>query len=583
LVADLDQIYREIKDVESLSPIPAPSTAVNVGMFDAASGRFTFSSAVRRETKTEVVGPGKVIRTTTFSVRVNVVNLTLRFTVTNSQGNFTVKANGSAAAAAPGQSTVGVDVARASDVDFTVSSGASTFSEQLTIVRPPLIGAGAFRLPTLPVLVLYDPPPDQGKQNTATYSQVRSLGVSTTLSFSSRQELEADFLSPAQLAKRWSDSLSVVLAGAEGFYAGQANAQAGIDSYTDPVTELIRALPSGSSGTKEITEDTSDQTLDTQITATTTIETQGQLGPGRGDLVAYMSNVRLSWGALNGEVFLSLLGWDRLVLASANSIRDEIRMLNNTIAGGGTPKAATSNLGTLVTSLQALLSLDPFTANASLRGDPRFAGPADDPNLLTIELRGPARFSEEVSHSVTEQDKTERVDTRVETEDESAGFLSILLPFLGDPTKNSSLETRIINTSSKEVSVGRDLRVTVDLHAAVGESYAVSLYFDRVFGTFALERLALRATPLVSGQARGPKGQPLTSEVVTLLAGGERFLTTTDQQGSFAFSTDTIKPGMLTVETRAARQNVDFTSGKPVLNVVLGGPGGFAAQSTAND
>ncbi len=46
----IDQIYSRIREIGLLFPIAAPTATVDVGTYDAAADRFTFSQAVKRVT-----------------------------------------------------------------------------------------------------------------------------------------------------------------------------------------------------------------------------------------------------------------------------------------------------------------------------------------------------------------------------------------------------------------------------------------------------------------------------------------------------------------------------------------------------
>src|SRR5262249_29176621 len=148
------------------------------------------------------------------------------------------------------------------------------------------------------------------------------------------QTVTANFLTPSQLANRWTRSLNLIASGYDQFIQ-MGGAAGSLESYTGPVGELLAALPSASFKSSDAITETSEQTLETEVISRTTIVTQGGLGPGVGDILVYLANVRLIWTVINGEVFLSVLGWDTVVSASAASIQSEIRRLEQLPAGGG--------------------------------------------------------------------------------------------------------------------------------------------------------------------------------------------------------------------------------------------------------
>src|SRR5262249_17054193 len=151
--------------------------------------------------------------------------------------------------------TVSAYVGRAAELGFTITSGAATHKQEdfLILVRPPVVGGGAFTMPKAPVMVIYDPPPDKRARNNPSSTESGSLGVSTTLSFSGTETVRSNFLTPGQLASRWTSSLSLIASQYDGFVAA-GGAGKGLDSFTTPIGQLIAALPSGSYSSSDVTQ-----------------------------------------------------------------------------------------------------------------------------------------------------------------------------------------------------------------------------------------------------------------------------------------------------------------------------------------
>ena len=61
------------------------------------------------------------------------------------------------------------------------------------------------------------------------------------------------------------------------------------------------------------------------VAATPTAPSPAGRGPGLGDVIVYLANVRVIWSFLNGDVSLSVLDWEDVVYASAQSIRSEVQ------------------------------------------------------------------------------------------------------------------------------------------------------------------------------------------------------------------------------------------------------------------
>jgi hypothetical protein len=114
-------------------------------------------------------------------------------------------------------------------------------------------------------------------------------------------------------------------------------------------------------------EDTSAGTLGVTIGDMTQIAPAGNLGPGLGDVICYIKNVRLIWiGNVDEGASLSFLGADdTLVLATAQSLRKRVSQLPD-------PTAVDPSTGLTRDAMQSLLDLDPFVTNEPFDEDPRF-------------------------------------------------------------------------------------------------------------------------------------------------------------------------------------------------------------------
>jgi hypothetical protein len=558
----LDGLYRRIKGIEGVFPFAAPTKTLRVGTFNAATNQFVPASGLKRRTTNEFPAIfGHPSRERFLQAQVKAVNVTLRFDVVNSQGSLEIAINGRTVQAAPGQNSVSVDVGRENDFVWTLRSGSARLDDELVLTRPPILGAGAFRVPAVPVLLVYEPPQDSARQNTASLTVTTSLGTSTSISFSGTQTISSQFLSAPQLAGKLGEAIAV-------FTSQMDNPPA--NPFVTAMQNIVDALPTGSSSTGRVTSDTSDRTLSLTFTETQTFPTEAQLGPGRGDLFGYLSNVRMIWAVTSdGQVFLSLLGADRLVLVTAQDLAQQIRQLAN--VAGGNPEGGGGSVRPILEALQSVLNLDPFATGRPLRGNPRFVGPDEDPNLPAIELRSGAAYMFEVTHSVTQDDKQSREVETTSTEDTSPGFLSVLLPLLGSP-QNETIQTSLSQTSTRTVTVGQDERASVSLHAEANDHYAVQVYFDRVFGTFAFESIPVGSTPVIEGRVRNPSGIPVPGQVVTFQNARAKFLTVTNNQGAYSFSMQAIGAGSATLSAAGGRTNVLLNPGTPLLSADIVAP-----------
>lgn len=224
-------LYNTIKAQEVNFPLPTPAATTKVGTFDAATGQFTYADGwqTTRQVSSNPGGAqqGQPTSTITIGVEVHVdaVRVNLIFEVINSQGDLTVDIPGLPKFETT-QTSLTVDIGTASAVPFRVSSGSKSWSPPSgsydphthvltaylpsTIVRPPIIGAGAFTVPVLPVAIVYAPPADSQNKNTATYQFAQTTGVTITSAFSEQDSTTT----PAPGGYTASASLASLMTGA---------------------------------------------------------------------------------------------------------------------------------------------------------------------------------------------------------------------------------------------------------------------------------------------------------------------------------------------------------------------------------
>src|SRR5439155_7931942 len=87
------------------------------------------------------------------------------------------------------------DVGRERDIVWTIRSGNVSHQDEVFLPRPPILAAGAFRVPEIPVLLVYEPHQDSAHLNSASFTSSTSLGTSQTTSFGGVQKISSQFLS----------------------------------------------------------------------------------------------------------------------------------------------------------------------------------------------------------------------------------------------------------------------------------------------------------------------------------------------------------------------------------------------------
>jgi len=181
----IGDFYRMVKGVENIFPIPAPTATVRVGSFDPATGIFEglCSTTEWQPADREHLKPWK--KTFPPSAQANGVNAILEFEILNpAPAGTRVTANGVTVRASPGQRVISIDVKNATRVDWKITSRYRSFHDRLLLTRPPIVGAGVFTLPALPVAIIYEPPPDRLRRNSAKYTANQTVGTTTRTTFS---------------------------------------------------------------------------------------------------------------------------------------------------------------------------------------------------------------------------------------------------------------------------------------------------------------------------------------------------------------------------------------------------------------
>jgi len=104
-------------------------------------------------------------------------------------------------------------------------------------------------------------------------------------------------------------------------------------------------------------------------------------------------------------------------------------------------------------------------------------------------------YSQSMSHTITESDKTSTMTTTTTLKDANSGWLSLI--GIGDPV-DDKVTTKVSFGSSRTASTSSTKTTTLSLDAAANESYSVDVFYDKIFGTF-LSRTPQALPPVVFG------------------------------------------------------------------------------------
>ena len=532
--AQSSPMYEAIKGIEDQFPVPTPTQSITVGTFNAATGKFTglttqiimpdsspggtggFPGGIDGPNGKPIPGgmgggPRKPTKIEPFA-SVNAINAELVFKVINRSGSFRVTANGKSRFAS--SNTIRINVGKAKKVAWSVRANGKSYSDVLNIKRKPIVGAGAFKIPVLPVAVIYEPIADRNKRNKATYAQTQSIGTKMQMSFSNTNSTQKPVTLPqfkalgqfrsvvgglSSLLKKSKDPQTKALGTALGV---MKNAMGNVQSQNTQGTTVT------SSGSLAITEVVQNG-YNTGI---------NDGGPGVGDMIVYLRNVEMAWLSNDGEISLVLLNYQRVSINSAQQLKRNIH--NN--PNGLSPEM-----------VQNLLKLDPFATfgpNAGLSSS-RFV------KVGEVEVNG-GDYNQSFSKNITQTDTQSESKFSTTVTEFSKGWAS---HFGVGITENQTKTTSNVWASSNSTSSSQTTSVGFSLNAEIDEIYAAAVYFDRVFGTFATKQVPLNPNPVLAGTATDRFGKVLRNKTIRLIAGGQTYITSTNAQGKYAFRSKGIK------------------------------------------
>lgn len=528
-----NQLFNLIRGQESNFPFPVKKRTVTVGSFNAATGSFTYAvRTIEKEVGAPIDdiddgpgGPGTgkppKIRTGGTVDATGAIEVILRFTIKNRSGEVTLSIPGLPVVRSAADA-ISVSVGVAQSVNFTIKNRNKKFTSEipLQIVRF-LAGAGVFEIPAFPVSIIYAPPVDQGQKNVSRWKVTRSTGNTSSISIddeNSKTHPVAPDFTPASIAADQMKLAANVLDGLNMVFNNPAMTK---------ISKALNVIAGGlgsvsvteSDGVSSVQQHSVTLSLDKEQTISTNAATGG---PGSGDLIHYLKNVKFVWFTQSvGRPQVIVIGHDGIAVTSAGFLKN----------GGQTDLDAAT--------VAEFLKLDPFVA-----GGPSAALPAERfVHLDTIDING-GEISQTESYSVTEEDLKQSTTSHTRVENSKPGFLKYL--GLG-VTDEGSTKTVIRHSSAVRSTDTRKVSNTIHLFARPDERYTVEVYYDVIFGTFAYREGASSPTAKLNGTAIGADGKVAAHEIVTLMNQGKKFTTRTDAAGRYAFHATAIQPGKFQV------------------------------------
>ena len=382
-------------------------------------------------------------------------------------------------------------------------------------MRPPILGLGAFTLPALPVTIVYAPPQNAMKQNTVTYTSSKTLTRKFTTSLTNTTTtVKTDAYSIGDLIAKGSEAVASVAAfvgsgGASGvataplviralheFVSTIAGSPAKKDNddlagvvggAKDALTAMGNILqglaPSISTHPEDTLSTEDDHSVTMSVSTTQDYGNKKGLGPGVGDRVVFMRNVRVVWMAIKEEVNLVILGYE----AIGGSAVVDLQQSLETIGDGGS-----SPLGLDAATIQYLLALDPLAAKRQVNvtplhgpviGPPRFV-PADPPGYFgtgTSES-GDGKI---IQHSTAIDDVHSTASTHTTVTDVKPGWINVMF----GAADNTATTTTVTMTTTQTMESTEENEVTTELRlvsAGNEDAYDVKIFEDLLLKTYVI-------------------------------------------------------------------------------------------------
>jgi len=346
------------------------------------------------------------------------------------------------------------------------NQNARIFKALLSIHNLGFIGAGVFKIPVLPVSIVYAPFLDRGRQNKAIYSITETFGNTFTSSFSqgsqttrpgqSRYDTIEGFVGAlSDISSKIGNKLNIASLGSASLVL--SSIKQGIDILQDAVGEVIESSVIGATSTGE-------NSIKSTSTTQMLFETSPNQGIGHDDIYVIRRNVEFAWFATEGNLVITCIFPGREARIGGNQIKTNTAEIDSE-------------------STQMLLSINP-----------NFADPIHPPNSNRFIQLGPQEgmggfhgrgfaFSE----TFEEQNIRGSINSRITIRDEREGWLS----FLGFGPEETRTVT-MTNTHTKIRGSFSSRTVTTELFffQEPDEDYTILMFYDCILGTYLFRKEA---------------------------------------------------------------------------------------------
>ena len=384
--------------------------------------------------------------------------------VRKSDGSIAPLAKSIVATAEVGQDEIEIWVGPTAELSWQLVYGVSQVCDRVVIDTPPqyLNGKccfGTFQLEALPLCIVYEPPQTSEGLNHASYERAAFQRTQIGMTVSEQESTTRPGAAPTTGVDLFRDAVDLakdlpIISEVPGLGA----ALGGLDSLLDGLLGTTQVTTVSGSGTTE------GHRMTLGLVGGDVYTTSGHAGPGRGDLFVLAKHPRFAWVGVESRpesVQLLYLG-SRYLTVSAGQLQDELADYTN-------------QYGLSKDTISALLALDPLAANPN-------AAALDSRRFARLDVHESASGDYEKYSSVTIEhaDHFAGTEFHSKTISHKAGWLGWLW---GDKTETVTMRTELRSYTAE--SAGEEISVAVSLYPDPEGPYAVQVWYDRVFGTFA--------------------------------------------------------------------------------------------------
>lgn len=498
----MNSLYNVIKTESANIPPPPEFMLVEMGTFNAFNASFEGKKTIQPP---PVNGKPRDLIYANFEDYGRKFKLKFKVIPENKQVKVTC-----AGQSKTGMGTVEIVVPTAGWVDWkieVVGAPNTKFNDKIELINLPVPNFGVFTIALLPVTIVYEPPADQRKMNKAVYRVEQSFGTT----------LEQGFKSSSSTTRK---SEVQPLAGLSSFLDGAAailKPKSELAAIVGGIQKVVDAFGRVDQ-TKEMGSEVEGKYVlkSRQIFGSTISTDINDGGPGKGDVMCFLRNVRFAFVAdRETGMLISPLDFETKVLATAASLK------NSTDP-----------------DVQAFLKLNPFFPGGASLTSGRFR------KLMNIELRGNSMSGEDITHEVEESDFNAQTTFETTIKDYKPGFLG---HFGIGVDEEKTTKSRFSQSSSREVTEGTKIQSGIELYSAANEYAVYEIFFDKVFNTFAVKKKNVvsesQDLPIYEATAQNSNGTAAPNTVVTLKTENGIFTTKSDATGKYSFFDPEIEDG----------------------------------------